>query len=81
MRGSAIGLIDKKGIKIREGDVVQACFVWGCIGGVVKYFDDAAAFGINCVERQLFSEHSPDIWEVLGNVWENPELVEAENED
>lgn len=58
------GLVDKKGIKIFEGDVVRAS--WGYVG-VVDY------------ELFMYSKHectiSDDI-EVIGNIWDNPELAE-----
>lgn len=59
------GLLDKNGKEIYEGDVVQ----FGCIG-VVKYSEDR--YYVECEDSQMrVSKHS----EVIGNIYQNPELL------
>lgn len=75
------GLFDKKGVEIFEGDVVrqvrtQPTMEDGTITGVVTMLEGAWTI-VNDVEqraRSLWSE--TDINEVIGNIYENKELLE-----
>jgi uncharacterized phage protein (TIGR01671 family) len=81
------GLLDKNGKEIYEGDVV----IWGHAGGdwflekpirraIVKFDPDI------CFDSQVgrfefgnfaYRNDTQKCMEVIGNIWENPELLEA----
>jgi uncharacterized phage protein (TIGR01671 family) len=71
-----IGIKDKHGKEIYEGDIVQGVFVWGVVGGVVTFFESEAAYGVKDSEDMLFLDHIQGIWEIIGNIYENPEMAE-----
>lgn len=82
------GLRDKNGKEIYEGDVVRFIDV-GVIGsqhyknegepkGVVRW-SDFGAFYLNDGDEGPFM-HSMTEFEVIGNVYENPELLEVGND-
>lgn len=71
------GLKDKNGVEIYEGDVVRTDWGGG-FTGEVKYW--SAEFGLE--RRPIFEPLTPFVrneWklEVIGNIYENPELLEA----
>ena len=78
------GLTDKNGKKIFEGDIVKVQDdIWGspfCNGITGKVVYDETAFFIepkNVMETQrLFNECA--VYEVIGNIHDNPELLEGE---
>lgn len=82
--GQYTGLTDKNGKKIFEGDI---CNFSNCSDidnyGVVVYDADETEFGIDYGSTYLGlgrHYHSRDI-EVIGNIYDNPELLGGENND
>ena len=76
--GQCTGLRDKNGKLIYEGDIIRQPD--GCIGVIVWQGVSYWVESPGSHARDL--EHSPyyESVEVIGNVYENPELLEAKNE-
>ena len=67
------GLLDKNGKEISEGDIVKAWICYGPGGEVKQIFEvKIGAFGVNIEEWNYKENVLP---EVIGNIYENPELV------
>lgn len=96
--GQYIGLTDKNGMKIFEGDFLNG-FEYPFISDTgehnyfveVVWFDNCPAFGLYTHKHPLstvrgISEGNCDIiedfdssrWEVIGNIYDNPELLKGE---
>lgn len=74
------GLKDKNGKEIYEGDICN-CREYGCFG-IIKWSEDEAGFYFYVVYGDgTFDEESvydyADELEVIGNIYENPELLEG----
>ena len=91
--GQYTGLTDRNGKKIFEGDILQG--FWYCEGvrAKVVWIDDAATFGILYSFRKSgeetawlnsswykFTSESPYFPEIIGNIYDNPELVGGESD-
>lgn len=70
------GLHDKNGAEIYEGDIVLTDDGMG----VVSYQNDSGSFALNdcsfCLLIDEFGDCPKIEWEVIGNIYEHPELLE-----
>ena len=75
--GQYTGLTDKNGQKIFEGDIVTGYFDGEKITGTIVYGSNAQYY----IERNglfgIYLDNSHDWLDVIGNRWDNPELLEG----
>lgn len=71
--GQYTGLVDKNGRRIFEGDIVKSIET-----GVVQFFPEHSAFMVWCKfsNEVGFLYECTSIAEVIGNIHDNPELLE-----
>ncbi|EAG2929911.1 hypothetical protein M0921_003025 [Listeria monocytogenes] len=77
--GQYTGLKDKNGKKIFEGDIVNCKFfdrMVGDIAGVINFIDCVWAVS-DFKNKRLYQLIDVDNIEVIGNIYENPELMEV----
>ena len=73
------GMKDKKGKYIYEGDIVTVNGTWDCI---IEYKQSSCAFVLKSIDSRwstgYFSNYGDieEMLEVIGNIYENKELVE-----
>lgn len=85
--GQYTGLKDKNGTKIFEGDIVQTNKFFLSVGLNAKYvieYDVKIACFIGtmqkgCVKHFTTFQNDSDQFEVIGNIHDNPELLNAED--
>ena len=73
------GLKDRNGKEIFEGDILG-----GIIGCPVVWVEKEARFGFDCageLNATRFEEWEQDDLEVIGNIYDNPELLEGDKHD
>lgn len=80
--GQYTGLHDKDGKEIYEGDIVRTKYMDKTFIVWVEYSDEYAEFVTKCKEILFFDEPLSDIGradrEVIGNIYDNPELLEED---
>lgn len=72
--GQYTGLTDKKGKKIFEGDIVKN----SRDVGLLYYKEKNSAFTVKGWEYGYWLWHDKEDIEVIGNIYDNPELLEVE---
>lgn len=80
--GQYTGLTDKNGKKIFEGDIVKfshPAFNKSRIG-VISYEMNEAGFVLRYKGDYCWIAYIDEFYEVIGNVYDNPELLEDKNE-
>ena len=81
-----IGLKDENDREIYEGDIINAVSFAKPIG-IVKYSDENQAFIFNDLDKKYrgystaLMNQFDDGFEILGNIYENPELLEEASND
>lgn len=79
------GLQDRNGKEIYEGDILKYNFPYdGRLKHIspVTYLETQASFGLKDIygnEIPLYRITANNYFEVVGNIYENPELLEVEN--
>ncbi len=82
--GQYTGMKDKNGKRIFEGDIIDFSDRSDSDGyGVVKYDANETEFGIEYdnIYESLGKHYYPEDIEVVGNIYDNPELLKGENND
>ena len=79
--GQFTGLYDKDGKEIYEGDIVDAWSAGGHLpNGIIKWGEGSAGFFImppkcNAVWHLVGNDENKETLEVIGNIYDNPELL------
>lgn len=78
--GRFTGLTDCNGVKIFEGDIIKYFDDWI---GKIEYDSDSALFTVSFVDGDYdnFWRISCGDCEVIGNIYDNPELLEVSKSD
>lgn len=78
--GQYIGLKDKNGRRIFEGDIVTGYFADEKINGVIQYGSDAQFYIDRSDLYGIFLNNAEDWVEIIGNIHDDPEFLEGEND-
>ena len=78
--GQYTGLTDKNGVKIFEGDILKGCYDEDNpeeYAVLVVFWDNGWRMHQNAAEPDFLEEFDCRICEVIGNIHDNPELLEG----
>ncbi len=75
--GQYVGMPDKNRTKIFDGDLLK--YTRGEDDAPYRVFWDNFSWYIQCENRMpdRLSGSQPEDWEIIGNIYDNPELLEA----
>jgi len=80
--GQCIGLKDKHGVLVFEGDVLRVMFDDCEFAGVVRYgetYMSRCTFYVDTGSGvRLLHQHNKNHIEIIGNIYDNPELLQEE---
>lgn len=86
--GQWTGLRDREGVDIFEGDILEGNWLGDRRKGRIVFIDEIASFGIVFEGRkdpcavlnkmEWFTGHNDHRCEIIGNIHDNPELLERE---
>lgn len=74
------GIKDKNGFEIYEGDIITGVFSGNPkvkISGAVSFWEKGLAWAVAVHDGSAYMLASVDNIEVIGNIYENPDLLEA----
>lgn len=75
--GQYTGLTDKNGTKIFEGDIVKLFLDDGIETGVIRYSENACRFMFYENNIMGYGFDNTCTFEIIGNITDNPELLEV----
>lgn len=75
--GQFTGLTDRNGVKIFEGDIVHVKACSCCFTGYVIYWPEEARYACKTKSGIRYAICARLEFEVLGNIYDNPELLEV----
>lgn len=73
--GQFIGLKDKDGKEIFEGDFIDGFFQWGVAAGLVEFDSDIAAFATKEPDDIMLDSLEILNYKVVGNIHDNPNYL------
>jgi hypothetical protein len=79
--GQYTGLTDKNGTKIFEGDIVKVTLVDGEEIGLIGWSDIGSSFKFASPDGTAYGIDVTDIFEIIGNIYDNPELLRGDHNE